>query len=101
MSLKQVLYSVFVAALILAVSLFALMNLQDVTVVIPFLGEYQTKLFMLIVVSYIAGFLTAAFLSLLTRLFSIPSRRKKERENRPVSETVKSGETKESGEDSL
>ena len=101
MSFKQILYSIFVAAIVLAVSLFALMNLQDVTVVIPFFGEYPTKLFMLIVVSYIAGFLTAAFISLLARIFSIPSRRRKEREDRSVSETVKSGKEEESGEDTL
>ncbi|WP_457567858.1 hypothetical protein [Desulfurobacterium sp.] len=101
MTFKQLLYSVFIAAIVICVSLFALSNFQDVNVVIPFVGAYRTKLFMLIIVSYIAGFLTAAFLSLLTRLFSISFRRGKKSEDRPVSETFKDSEKKESGKNTL
>ncbi|OMH40993.1 hypothetical protein [Desulfurobacterium indicum] len=101
MTFKQLIYSIFIAAIVIAVSLFALSNFQDVNVVIPFIGAYKTKLFMLIVVSYIAGFLTAAFLSLLTRLFSISFRRGKKSEDRSVSETFKSGKEEKSGEDTV
>ncbi|WP_022846219.1 MULTISPECIES: lipopolysaccharide assembly protein LapA domain-containing protein [unclassified Desulfurobacterium] len=101
MTFKQLLYSIFIAAIVIAVSLFALSNFQDVNVVIPFVGAYKTKLFMLIIISYIAGFLTAAFLSLLTRLFSISFRRGKKSENRSVSETFKDNKEEKSGEDTV
>ena len=93
MTLKQNVYAVIVAAIVLGVTLFALQNFQDVDVSVPFVGVFHTKLFVVIVFSYIAGFLTAGFLSLILKIFSLPSNLKKRRkvEDRPVSQAQPGG----------
>ena len=98
MTLKQNFYAVLVAVIVTGVTLFALQNFQDVSVTIPFIGEFKTKLFVVIVFSFLAGFLTAGFLSLILKIFSIPSRiRKKEKsvETGSVPETGKNSKEKE------
>ena len=93
MTLKQNVYAVLIAIIVGGVSLFALQNFQDVNVSIPFVGTIHTKLFVVIVFSFLAGFLTAGFLSLILKLFSLPSNLKKRREKSgevgPVPKTVK------------
>ncbi len=82
MTLKQNVYAVIVAIIVVGVTLFALQNFQDVDVSIPFIGSFHTKLFVVIVFSFILGFMTASFLSLILRIFSIPSAmREKRRES--------------------
>ena len=95
MTLKQNFYAVLVAVIVVGVTLFALQNFQDVDVTIPFVGEFKTKLFVVIVFSFISGFLTAGFLSLILKIFSLPSKmRKKEKsvEAGSVSEAVEDSE---------
>jgi uncharacterized integral membrane protein len=105
MTLKQYFYSVVVTLIVLAVSLFALQNFQDVEVTIPFVGVFKTKLFVVIVFSFFSGFLTAGFLSLIFKIFSIPSNIKKKREknveNRPVSKGSENSKEEESGKGTL
>jgi uncharacterized integral membrane protein len=100
MTLKQNVYAVIVAAIVLGVTLFALQNFQDVDVSVPFVGVFHTKLFVVIVFSYIAGFLTAGFLSLILKIFSLPSNLKKRRkvEDRPVPQAQPGGKEESSGE---
>jgi len=98
MTLKQNFYAVLVAVIVGGVTLFALQNFQDVNVTIPFLGEFKTKLFVVIVFSFLSGFLTAGFLSLILKIFSLPSKiRKKEKrvEDRPVPESSKDSKEEE------
>ncbi len=98
MTLKQNLYAILVAAIVGGVTLFALQNFQDVNVTIPFVGEFKTKLFVVIVFSFLAGFLAAGFLSLILKIFSLPSKmRKKEKsvETGSVPETGKSDKEEE------
>jgi len=100
MTLKQNIYAVIVAVIVLGVTLFALQNFQDVDVSVPFVGVFHTKLFVVIVFSYIAGFLTAGFLSLILKIFALPSnlRRKKKVEDRPVPQAQPSGKEEKSGQ---
>ncbi len=101
MTLKQNFYAVVIAVIVIGVTLFALHNFQDVEVTIPLIGVFRTKVFVVIVFSFIAGFLTAGFLSLLFKIFSIPSniRKKRERgEDRSISEAGKSGKEENSGQ---
>jgi len=94
MTLKQNFYAVLVAVIVIGVTLFALQNFQDVSVTIPFVGEFKTKLFVVIVFSFLAGFLTAGFLSLILKIFSLPSKiRKKEK-------SVETGSVPETGKNS-
>ena len=98
MTLKQNFYAVLVAVIVVGVTLFALQNFQDVNVTIPFVGEFKTKLFVVIVFSFISGFLTAGFLSLILKIVSLPSKmRKKEKtvETGSVPETVEGGKKEE------
>jgi len=97
MTLKQNFYATLVAVIVIGVTLFALQNFQDVNVTIPFVGEFKTKLFVVIVFSFLAGFLTAGFISLILQIFSLPSKLKREKsvENRPVSEVGTSGKEEE------
>ncbi len=98
MTLKQNFYAVLVAVIVVGVTLFALQNFQDVNVTIPFLGEFKTKLFVVIVFSFLSGFLTAGFLSLILKIFSLPSKmRKKEKrvEDRSVPEGSKDSKEEE------
>ncbi len=95
MTLKQYFYSVVVTLIVVGVSLFALQNFQDVNVAIPFVGNFKTKLFIVIVFSFFSGFLTAGFISLLFKLFSVPSMLKKKGETK-----VEVGSVPESGKDS-
>ncbi len=98
MTLKQNFYAVLVAIIVVGVTLFALQNFQDVSVTIPFLGEFKTKLFVVIVFSFLSGFLTAGFLSLILKIFSLPSKmRKKEKkgETGSVSEVGKDSKEEE------
>ncbi len=97
MTFKQTVYSVIVAAIVIGVSLFALQNFQDVNVSVPFVGTFHTKLFLVIVLSFFSGFLTASFMSLLLKLFSLPSniRRKKRVEDRPVFKELPNSKEKE------
>ena len=98
MTLKQNFYAILVAVIVIGVTLFALQNFQDVNVTIPFVGEFKTKLFVVIVFSFISGFLTAGFLSLILKIVSLPSKmRKKEKtvEAGSVPETVKGSEEEE------
>lgn len=98
MTLKQNFYAVLVAVIVGGVTLFALQNFQDVNVTIPFLGEFKTKLFVVIVFSFLSGFLTAGFLSLILKIFSLPSKiRKKEKrvEDRSVPESGKDSKEEE------
>jgi uncharacterized integral membrane protein len=93
MTLKQYFYSVVVTLIVVGVSLFALQNFQDVNVTIPFVGIFKTKLFMVIVFSFFSGFLTAGFISLLFKLFSVPSKfRKKEEKKLEVRPIPQNGE---------
>jgi uncharacterized integral membrane protein len=69
MTLKQNLYAILIALIVVGVSLFALYNFQDVDVTVPFVGVFHTKLFVVIVFSFTAGFLTAGFLSLVFKIF--------------------------------
>ncbi|WP_457677725.1 hypothetical protein [Thermovibrio sp.] len=92
MTLKQNLYAIIIAFIVVGVSLFALQNFQDVNVSVPFVGVFHTKLFVVIVFSYVAGFLTAGFLSLILKIFSIPSNLRRRRvEDRPVPQAKQSG----------
>ena len=98
MTLKQNFYALLVASIVIGVSVFALQNFQDVEVTIPFLGEFKTKLFVVIVVSFFSGFLTAGFLSLILKIFSLPSKiknREKSVEAGSVSQSVEGSEEKE------
>lgn len=97
MTLKQNFYATLVAVIVIGVTLFALQNFQDVVVTIPFVGEFKTKLFVVIVFSFFAGFLAAGFISLILQIFSLPSKFKKEKkvENRPVPEVSKGGKEEE------
>jgi len=96
MTFKQTIYSVIVAAIVIGVSLFALQNFQDVNVSVPFVGTFHTKLFLVIVLSFFFGFLTASFISLLIKLFSLPSNiRRKKVENRPVPKELSNSKEKE------
>lgn len=100
MTLKQNLYFIVIATIVVAVTLFALQNFEDVDVTIPVIGIFHTKIFVVVVFSFLAGFLTAGLLSLILKLFSIPSNIKNKRENsanRPVSEAVKDSEEEKSG----
>ncbi len=99
MTLKQNVYALMIAIIVAGVSLFALQNFQDVNVSVPFVGVFHTKLFVVIVFSYIAGFLTAGFLSLILKIFSIPSnlRRKRQVEDRPVPKAKQGGKEESSG----
>ncbi|WP_142934409.1 lipopolysaccharide assembly protein LapA domain-containing protein [Balnearium lithotrophicum] len=105
MTLKQYFYSVVVTSIVLAVSLFALQNFQDVEVTIPFIGVFKTKLFVVIVFSFFSGFLTAGFLSLIFKIFSIPSNIKRKREknveDRPVSKGSENSKEEKSGKGAL
>jgi uncharacterized integral membrane protein len=100
MTLKQNIYSLIVAFIVVAVSLFALQNFQDVKVSVPFIGVFQTKLFVVIVFSFIAGFLTAGFLSLILKIFSLPSnlKRRKRGEDRPIYEAQQVGKEERVGQ---
>ena len=93
MTFKQNLYSIIVAVIVVGVSLFALQNFQDVDVSVPFVGVFHTKLFVVIVFSFVSGFLTAGFLSLILKIFSIPSnlKRRGQSEDRPVSQVKQGG----------
>lgn len=98
MTLKQNFYAVLMAVIVIGVTLFALQNFQDVNVTIPFIGEFKTKLFVVIVFSFISGFLTAGFLSLILKIFTLPSKMKKKEksvEAGSIPETGKSGKEKE------
>jgi uncharacterized integral membrane protein len=101
MTLKQNIYSLIVALIVVGVTLFALQNFQDVDVTIPFVGVFHTKVFVVIVFSFSAGFLTAGFLSLILKIFTLPStlkeRKRRSGETGPVSETLKDSQEKESG----
>ncbi len=105
MTLKQYFYSVVVTAIVVGVTLFALQNFQDVEVAIPLVGVFKTKLFVVIVFSFFSGFLTAGFLSLLFKIFSIPSNIRKKREERvevrPVSKSGEGSKEEESGKGAL
>ncbi len=94
MTFKQTVYSFLVALIVVAVTLFALQNFQDVNVAIPFVGVFHTKLFVVIVFSFLAGFLTAGILSLLLKIITLPETLKKKRkvksETGPISEISKS-----------
>ncbi len=84
MTLKQFFYTGMIVVVVFLVAVFAVSNYQNVIVSIPFMGSYKTKLFLVIIAAYFAGFFTAAFLSLISRL--LPSnRRKKQVESGPVS----------------
>jgi len=93
MTFKQTVYSFIVALIVIAVTLFALQNFQDVNVAIPFVGVFHTKLFVVIVFSFIAGFLTAGVLSLLLKIITLPETIKKKRKVK--SETGSISETSE------
>jgi uncharacterized integral membrane protein len=98
MTLKQNFYALLVALIVVGVSVFALQNFQDVDVTVPLVGVFHTKLFVVIVFSFTAGFLTAGFLSLILKIFSLPSNiRRKRVENRPVSEGGKDSQEEKSG----
>jgi uncharacterized integral membrane protein len=99
MTFKQNVYALIIAVIVVGVSLFALQNFQDVDVSVPFVGVFHTKLFVVIVFSFIAGFLTAGFLSLILKIFSIPSnlRRKRQSEDRPVPQAQQGGKEESSG----
>ena len=71
MTLKQNIYFLIVAIIVIAVTLFALQNFQDVDVTIPFVGVFHTKIFVVVVFSFLAGFLAAGLLSLILKIFSI------------------------------
>ncbi len=71
--MKQNVYAIIIAVIVVGVTFFALQNFQDVNVSIPFVGNFHTKLFVVIVFSFVLGFMTASFLSLILRIFSIPS----------------------------
>lgn len=102
MTFKQTVYSFVVALIVVAVTLFALQNFQDVNVAIPFVGVFHTKLFVVIVFSFIAGFLTAGILSLLLKIITLPETLKKKRkvkgEAGPVPEVGENSKEKNSGE---
>ena len=100
MTLKQNIYFLIVAIIVVAVTLFALQNFQDVDVTIPFVGVFHTKIFVVVVFSFLAGFLEAGLLSLVLKIFSIPSNirsKRKESAAGSVSETVKDSEEEKSG----
>ena len=100
MTLKQNIYFLIVAIIVIAVTLFALQNFQDVDVTIPFVGVFHTKIFVVIVFSFLAGFLAAGLLSLILKIFSIPSNirsKRKKSATGPVSETVKDSKEEKSG----
>ena len=100
MTLKQNIYFLILAIIAIAVTLFALQNFQDVDVTIPFVGVFHTKIFVVVVFSFLAGFLAAGLLSLILKIFSIPSNirsKRKESAAGSVSETVKDSEEEKSG----
>jgi uncharacterized integral membrane protein len=100
MTLKQNIYFLIMAIIVIAVTLFALQNFQDVDVTIPFVGVFHTKIFVVVVFSFLAGFLAAGLLSLVLKIFSIPSNIRNKRKNSAtgsVSETVKDSEEEKSG----
>ncbi|WP_163327910.1 lipopolysaccharide assembly protein LapA domain-containing protein [Desulfurobacterium thermolithotrophum] len=89
-----------VALIVIGVTLFALYNFQDVSVTIPFVGMFHTKVFVVIVFSFVAGFLAAGFLSLILKIFSIPSNiksKRKEGEIGSVSQTITNSKEEKSG----
>ena len=95
MSLRQNIYAVLVALIVLCVTIFALENFQDVDVTIPFVGIFHTKLFVVIVFSFFLGLLTAGFLSLVLKILSLPALfRRESSETGHVSESFKGGEKK-------
>ncbi|WP_083797273.1 lipopolysaccharide assembly protein LapA domain-containing protein [Thermovibrio ammonificans] len=101
MTLKQNVYAIIVTLIVGGVTLFALQNFQDVNVTIPFVGVFHTKLFVVIVFSFLAGFLTAGFLSLIMKLFALPTtikRKRRKGEAGPVSEAGTDSKEEESGQ---
>jgi len=98
MTFKQNVYSVVVALIVAGVTLLSLQNFQDVDVTIPFVGVFHTKLFVVIVFSFLAGFLTAGFISLILKIFTIPlSLKRKSGEAGQLPETVKDSQEEKSG----
>ena len=92
MSFRQNIYAIFVALIVLCITIFALKNFQDVDVTIPFIGVFHTKLFVVIVFSFFLGFLTAGFLSLVLKILSLPTIfRRGSRETGHISEGIKNG----------
>jgi len=85
MSFKQVIYTLLILVIIVGVTFFAVSNFQDVDATIPLVGTFHTKLFVVIVLSFAAGYFTSSLISFLTRLLSRKEKvKEKEVENRPV-----------------
>jgi len=101
MTFKQNVYASLIALIVVGVTLLSLQNFQDVDVTIPFVGVFHTKLFVVIVFSFLAGFLTAGFLSLILKIFTFPStlkeRKRRSGETGPVPETLKGSQEENSG----
>ena len=101
MTFKQNVYASLIALIVVGVTLLSLQNFQDVDVTIPFVGVFHTKLFVVIVFSFLAGFLTAGFLSLILKMFTFPStlkeRKRRSSETGPVPETLKDSQEENSG----
>ena len=98
MTFKQFFYSSLMALIVVAVTLFALKNFQDVEVVIPFLGTFHTKVFVVVVFSFLAGFITSGLLSIILKIFSLPSNLKKRKKSEigSVPESIKNSKEKNS-----
>ncbi len=97
MGLKRDIYAVFLVLIIVGISFLAMENLQDVDVTVPYIGFFHTKLFIVMISSFILGFLTSEVFSLLIRLFSIPSNLREKHENRSIPKTVEDSQEKKQG----
>jgi len=85
MSFKQVIYTLLILVIIVGVTFFAVSNFQDVDATIPFVGTFHTKLFVVIVLSFAAGYFAGSLISFLTRLLSRKEKvKEREVENRSV-----------------
>jgi len=91
MTLRQIVYTLIILAIIIGVTFFAVSNFQDVDATIPLIGTFHTKLFVVIVLSFAAGYFSSSLIAFLSRLLSRPEKRKTEKEesevdveNRPV-----------------
>jgi Na+(H+)/acetate symporter ActP len=96
MGFRSFLFFVSVAFVCAVVTLLAVKNFQDVSVFIPLYGTIRTKLFAVIIFSFLAGFLFAVILSLITKPFH-----RKKNEVRPVPEINKNSKKERTSERTL
>ncbi len=80
MTFRQIVYTLIILAIIVGVTFFAVSNFQDVDATIPLIGTFHTKLFVVIVLSFAAGYLSSSLIAFLSRLLSRPAKKEAEKE---------------------